>query len=157
VKAGGSDDFEGLKRLIHENKGVPVEWQSLYYAQKELAAGQTLASCGIKRESTLHLHMHMIRPCLVVVVKPRWSDCRAFSASRSRYLDKLEHRSLSKYLRTLEFSIFLFMAFYSLTPSSKFASRVDGRVLPVPASILDMQTHVLAVLAFWYLCRAEIS
>jgi hypothetical protein len=63
VKADGSDDFEGLKRLIHEKKGVPVEWQSLYYAQKELADGQTLASCGIKRESTLHLHMHMIRPC----------------------------------------------------------------------------------------------
>jgi len=54
-----TDDVAEFQRRICAVVGVPVEQQRLTYGMKELRAGRTLGSYGIKEEASVHLANHL--------------------------------------------------------------------------------------------------
>ena len=59
------DNLIHLKRLIQDKQGIPVDMQRIIFAGRQLEDDGTLASYGIKTESTLHL---VLRPENAVTV-----------------------------------------------------------------------------------------
>ena len=59
MEAGFTDTIMALKAKIELELGYPSDLQLLIFAGKRLEDGHTLASCGIRKESTLHLVLRM--------------------------------------------------------------------------------------------------
>ncbi|KAK1354511.1 Ubiquitin-60S ribosomal protein L40 [Heracleum sosnowskyi] len=55
-----SDSVQGVKSLIEQKDGVPVELQRLIFAGRELDDGLALDDYDINKESTLHLSARLV-------------------------------------------------------------------------------------------------
>ena len=139
------DTIETVKKKILEEEGIPVQYQCLYYADKELRDYRTLNDYNIQRESTLVLTRELL-DAMPIFVKMLTGKTITLNVTPETSVDTVKveihrRRGVPPGKQRLDFGVHelrgeLMLTEYNIQKESTLYLRVDDQCGSMPIHVL---------------------